>query len=271
MVTSVEVEGLRVAYERSGDGPPLVLAHGYVGDGATTWSRQLDALSDEFTVVAWDAPGAGASADPPEGFGMAGYADCLASFVRALGLARPHVGGISFGAALVLELSRRHPTAAKTLVLASGYAGWAGSLPPDESERRLQQALRISELPGDAFVAELLPTMFSASAPPADVDAFGSAMRAVHPVGFRAMARAAAENLRDALPLVNVPVLLIYGERDERAPRYVADDLHASIPHSKLVVLTDAGHVCNVEAAEQFNREMRIFLRDHQDDAHEDD
>jgi pimeloyl-ACP methyl ester carboxylesterase len=66
-------------------GPPLVPLHGYVGVGPTTWRRQLEELSDEFTVVAWDAPGAGQSSDPPEDFGMAGYADCLAGFVEALG------------------------------------------------------------------------------------------------------------------------------------------------------------------------------------------
>jgi pimeloyl-ACP methyl ester carboxylesterase len=75
------VGGLRIAYERAGTGPPIVLLHGYVGDGRTTWRQQLDELCDEFTVVAWDAPGAGGSADPPESFGLAGYADCLASFV----------------------------------------------------------------------------------------------------------------------------------------------------------------------------------------------
>jgi pimeloyl-ACP methyl ester carboxylesterase len=62
----VEVDGLRIAYQRAGAGPPLVLLHGYVGDGPTTWRRQLEALSDQFTVVAWDAPGAGGSSDPPE-------------------------------------------------------------------------------------------------------------------------------------------------------------------------------------------------------------
>jgi pimeloyl-ACP methyl ester carboxylesterase len=66
----VDVDGIRVAYERVGEGPPLVLLHGYVGDGPTTWRRQLEELSDEFTVVAWDAPGAGQSSDPPEDFGM---------------------------------------------------------------------------------------------------------------------------------------------------------------------------------------------------------
>ena len=74
----IEVDGLRIAYERAGAGPPLVLLHGYVGDGPTTWRRQLEGLCDQFTVVAWDAPGAGGSSDPPESFGMAGYADCLA-------------------------------------------------------------------------------------------------------------------------------------------------------------------------------------------------
>jgi pimeloyl-ACP methyl ester carboxylesterase len=68
----IEVDGLRVAYERAGAGPSLLLLHGYVGDGLTTWQRQIDGLCDEFTVVAWDAPGAGGSSDPPESFGMAG-------------------------------------------------------------------------------------------------------------------------------------------------------------------------------------------------------
>ena len=63
----VEVGGLQIAYERVGQGPTLVLLHGYVGDGPTTWRQQLDGLSDAFTVVAWDAPGAGRSGDPPEG------------------------------------------------------------------------------------------------------------------------------------------------------------------------------------------------------------
>ena len=126
----VEVEGLRIAYERAGAGPPLVLLHGYVGDGPTLWRRQLDEFCDEFTVVVWDAPGAGGSADPPESFGMAGYADCLAGFIERLGLEAPHVAGLSFGGILALTLCRRHPAIPRTLILASAYAGWRGSPRP---------------------------------------------------------------------------------------------------------------------------------------------
>jgi pimeloyl-ACP methyl ester carboxylesterase len=258
----VEVDGLRIAYERAGEGPPLVLLHGYVGDGPGVWHRQLVELSDEFTVVAWDAPGAGRSSDPPESFRIRDYADSLAGFVEALGLERPHVAGLSFGGTLALELHRRHPGVARTLVLASAYAGWAGSLPPQVTEQRLRQALELADLPAEEFVSALAPTMFSESAPPELVDRFVASMFEFHPAGLRTMARASAEaDLRDALPGMDVPTLLLYGDEDVRAPQEVADQLHTGIPHSRLVVIPGAGHLCNLEAPDRFNEEIRDFLR----------
>jgi pimeloyl-ACP methyl ester carboxylesterase len=257
----IDVDGLGIAYERAGDGPPLVLLHGYVGDGATTWRRQIEALSDEFTVVAWDAPGAGRSSDPPESFGMAGYADCLARFVNSLRLEKPHVAGLSFGGALALELYHRHPAIPSTLILASAYAGWAGSLPADVAEQRLQQALVLADLSPEEFVHALLPTMFSEGTPQESVDAFEASMRAFHPSGFRAMARASAEDLRDVLARIGVPTLLVYGAQDVRAPLAVAEKLHEAISGSTLVLLPNAGHVCNIEAPKEFNSAVRNFLR----------
>jgi len=64
----VEVVVLHIAHDRAGSGPALVLLHGYVGDVPTTWRRQLDGLSDEFTVIAWDAPGAGRVNRPARAF-----------------------------------------------------------------------------------------------------------------------------------------------------------------------------------------------------------
>jgi pimeloyl-ACP methyl ester carboxylesterase len=261
-VESVEVDGLRIAYERAGSGPPLILLHGYVGDGPATWRRQLEALSDEFTVIAWDAPGAGRSSDPPESFGTSGYADALAGFIQELGLASPHVAGLSFGGILALALSGRHPAIPATLILASATAGWAGSLAPEVGTQRLQQAMVLAELSSDEFVGALLPTMFSERTPPAAVDEFGESMRSFHPTGFRAMARASAESVREALARVSVPTLLVYGDRDVRAPLPVAEDLHKAIAGSTLVVLPDVGHVCNIEAPEAFNQAVRTFLHD---------
>jgi len=183
----VEVDGLPIAYERAGSGPPLVLAHGFVGDGVSTWSEQLDGLSDEFTVVAWDAPGAGRSAPPPSSFRIADYAGCLAGFVRALQLDRPHVVGLSFGAIVTLELFRSHSAVVRTMVLAGAYAGWAGSLPAAVVNERLRTCLTLADLPPDEFAAAMLTSMFSESAPAEAVRRFAASVRAFNPAGFRAM------------------------------------------------------------------------------------
>ena len=63
------------------------------------------------------------------------------------------------------------------------------------------------------------------------------------------MARASAEDVRDVLPHIDVPTLLVYGDRDVRAPLTVAEALRAAISGSKLVVLPDAGHVTNGSSA----------------------
>jgi pimeloyl-ACP methyl ester carboxylesterase len=262
---TVEVDGLQIAYERAGSGPALVLLHGYVGDGPTTWRRQLDRLSDEFTVVAWDAPGAGCSSDPPERFGLDAYAHCLAGFIEKLGLGTPCVAGLSFGGILALALQRRHFAKASALVLASAYAGWAGSLPPAVAEQRLRQALALAEGTPQAFVGALLPTMFSKTMSRDTVDDFRASMQAFHPRGFRAMARASAEDVRDVLPHINVPTLLIYGGRDVRAPLMIGETLQAAISGSSLVVLPDAGHICNVEVPDEFNDAVRTFLHNSRD------
>jgi pimeloyl-ACP methyl ester carboxylesterase len=260
-----EVGGLRIAFERMGDGPPLVLLHGGPLD-SREWRRQLDDLSDEFTVVAWDMPGCGRSSDPPAAFRLPDYADCLAGFVEALGLGRPHVLGLSFGGGLALELYRRHPLIPMSLVLASAYAGWAGSLPADVVEQRLQQCLREAELPPEEWVPGWIPGLLTDAAPAELVDEVVAIMSDVHPAGYRVWARSFAEaDLRDVLPHINVPTLLLYGDADRRSPVNVGQDLHAMIPSSRLVVIPGVGHLSDMEAAESFNAEVRSFLRSVQD------
>jgi pimeloyl-ACP methyl ester carboxylesterase len=92
-----------------------------------------------------------------------------------------------------------------------------------------QSRVRREDTP-DAFVGALLPTMFSKTMPRETVDDFRASMQAFHPRGFRAMARASAEDVRDVLSRVDVPTLLVYGDRDVRAPLTVAEALQAGRP-----------------------------------------
>lgn len=260
---SVAVNGLVTTYERQGRGDPVVLVHGYVGDGPSTWRPQLQGLADEFDVIAWDLPGAGGSDDPPESFGMRGFADALGGFVSALGLRSPHLVGLSFGGAVLIEFCRRHQHRPATITLVGAYAGWAGSLPPAEVRGRLDQALDLSRLAPQDLVAAMLPTMFADDAPPDVVAEYADSLALFHPAGLRAMARACTEDLTEVLPTIRLPTLLIYGQDDTRAPAGVASALHEAIPHSELVAIPGAGHVCNIDAVEPFNDTLRGFLRAH--------
>ena len=199
--------------------------------------------------------------DPPEQFGLDGYADCLAGFLDALGVARASVAGLSFGGIVALAFQRRHAARSDALVLASAYAGWAGSFPPGAAAARLRQALALADGTAESLVDALLPTMFSTAVPPATVERFRASMLASRPAGFRAMARASAGDVRDVLAHIDVPTLVVSGARDERAPPAVARALHAAIPGAELAVL-EAGHVCNVEAPAAFNAAVRRFLDD---------
>ena len=100
----------------------------------------------------------------------------------ALDLAHPYVAGLSFGAVLALELFRRHGEVPQRLILASAYAGWAGSFRSDIVEERLRRSPKVSRLPAAEFVAAMLPSMLYKFAPVDRVAANGAEF---DPAGFR--------------------------------------------------------------------------------------
>jgi pimeloyl-ACP methyl ester carboxylesterase len=259
LAQSVEAEGLRIAYATAGEGPPLVLLHGGWSD-SRVWRRQLEGLGGEFAVAAWDAPGCGQSSDPPGPWRMADYADCLAAWLEAAVVERPHVLGLSWGGALALELYNRHPQIPATLVLAGAYAGWAGSLPPEEVAERVERVRREVRRPPAEWVSGYIPGLLTDAAPAGLATEVEAMMLDARPAGTLIMLEAMAEaDLRDVLPRIAVPTLLLYGELDRRSPLAVAEKLHAAIPSSRLVVLEGVGHLANAERPEEFNEAVRAF------------
>jgi pimeloyl-ACP methyl ester carboxylesterase len=257
----VDVDGTRICFERNGDGVPLLLLHGLPGD-SRIWRRQLQSLADEFTVVAWDAPGCGRSSDPSEPSGTSDVARYLAALVDRVGLERPHVAGLSWGAGIALALYEIAPNVPRSLVLASGYAGWAGSLPADAIATRLDAYLAASRLSPEEAVSTWGPGFMSETAPPDLVDEVAAIAADFHPAALAAFARSFAEtDLRPMLSSISVPTLVLQAEADARSPMFVGEDLHARIPGSQLVVLPGVGHVSNIEDPAAFDAAVRSFLR----------
>jgi pimeloyl-ACP methyl ester carboxylesterase len=252
--------GLEIAYERVGEGPLLVLVHGAAAD-SRMWGPQLAALADEFTVVAWDEPGAGGSAEVPGDFALADYAGCLAALIGALDLGPAHVAGLSWGGTVAQELYRHRPELVATLLLVDTYAGWKGSLPEEEVRVRVE-GVRQMLAAADHLFDPTLPGLFAGD-PPAEFAALLEAMAAdVRPESMKTALLVMAEaDQRDLLPRIAVPTLLIWGERDARSPLSVARQFEDAVPDAKLVVIPGAGHASNLEAPELFNDAVREFCR----------
>ena len=247
--------GLDVAHVRRGTGPPLVLVHGAAEDHRS-WRFQLDDLSQVATVVAWDEPGCGRSSDPPEDVGLDGLARALAALVETVGPA--HVLGFSWGGTVVLELWRQRPDLVSSLVLADTYAGWRGSLPADEVEGRVAAvtAALDAEDPDPS-----VPGLFAGPPPPEALALLAEMAADVRPATLRrSLALMAGADLSGVLPTIDVPTLLLWGERDVRSPLSVARAFEAAIPRARLRLIADAGHAAHLEQPATFTGAVRDWM-----------
>jgi pimeloyl-ACP methyl ester carboxylesterase len=122
--------------------------------------------------------------------------------------------------------------------------------------------LETLERPVEEWGPPFLATVHGVNAPSELVEASMAILRDVRPEASRRLVSAiASADLRQLLPSITVPVLLIYGQDDQRAPGAVAAQLHVAIRGSQLVVLPGVGHAVNVEAPEEFDAAARTFLR----------
>jgi pimeloyl-ACP methyl ester carboxylesterase len=259
-VERVDVDGLEIAYGRQGTGPPLVLLHGAPSD-SRLWQWMVPDLARDHTVIAWDAPGFGQSSDIDEEWRAPQFADVLADLLTALDVQRPHVVGHSFGSMLALSFFENHPSMPASLVLVGGYAGWAGSLPANAVSTRVRAFLDIADH-ADDFEPRSFPGLFSDLIAQDRAAALETMLREnVRPASVRAAAYIGGQtDFRPMLSTIDVPTLVLHGEADARSPIAAAQELHAHIPASELVVLPRLGHACCIEDPEACTDAIRRFV-----------
>ena len=127
-------------FRSGGDGPPLLLVHGFT-DNALYFSRAADRLAEDWGVVAYDARGHGASGRAGDRFDDAIRVSDLCSVVSALGLDRPAMMGHSMGASTIALAVAANPGLARAVVL-EDPAWWETPIPTTEEEAELQEATR---------------------------------------------------------------------------------------------------------------------------------
>lgn len=250
-----------VAVVEAGRGDPLLCLHG-IGSSADAFRHQLDGLADTHRVLAWDAPGYGASPDPSAPPGLAGFAEASYRLLVDTGAEPAHVLGVSFGGAVAVQMALAYPEAVRSLVLADTSAGSA--VDPIRARAMRQRSDDLIRLGPVELARVRAPRLVSASASPALVEEVSAIMAlAVRLPGYAWAAEAmAATDLRAELTDLCAPTLVVVGENDAVTPASESRLLAAAIPGARLVVVSAAGHLANQEQPAQFNDVVRRFLDD---------
>ncbi len=259
---SVRVNGLDIYYVDSGTGPPILWIQG-LGAEHTAWSAQLARFSAEFRCIAPDSRDVGRSARVTAPYTLGDVADDYAAVLRLLDAAPAHVVGLSLGGAVAQRLALDHPARVRSLTLVSTFAHQG------PRQRELLTAWR--EIYGRVdvvtFYRQANCWLFS--------DRFFERPRNVEnvlryvaespytqePDAFaRQVDAALTHDTRARLPELDVPTLVVVGERDMLAPPSLARELAGAIPGARLEVMLDAPHSLNLERQIEFNRLLRAFL-----------
>jgi pimeloyl-ACP methyl ester carboxylesterase len=246
----IDRKGVKIYYETHGEGPALLLTHGYSSTSAM-WHGQIEALSKHHTLVLWDMRGHGQS-DYPED--SSAYSEALtvgdmAALLDEVGAMRAIVGGLSLGGYMSLAFYRAHPERVSALLIIDTGPGFKKD---DAREAWNKRALDTAE----RFEREGLSVLKSASRERSTVshrDAAGLARAA------RGMLTQRDARVIEVLPDIKVPSLVVVGADD--TPFLAASDYMATkIPGAKKLVIPSAGHAVNIDQPQAFIDAVLPFL-----------
>jgi pimeloyl-ACP methyl ester carboxylesterase len=254
------VESIDVGYDDVGSGMPLLFAHAFPLN-RTMWAPQVSALVDRCRCVAADFRGFGESSVVPP-YSMEQYADDLAHLLDQLHIDRVVLCGCSMGGYVAFAFWRRHRSRVRALVLSDTRAG-ADS---DEVLARRRQLIGVARTEGATAVANLqITSLVGKTTREKQPDSYD----AVH----RRMAQAPVDGILGALeammvrpdstPIlstIDAPVLILVGEEDVPTPVKEARAMHERIPGSRLEVVSQVGHLANLERPAAFNHILTEFL-----------
>lgn len=252
----------RFSFESAGDSanPALVFLHG-VGGAGRAFGAQLQHFGDRYFAVAWDMPGYGGSQPLPE-VTIAALAKTLRDFLRAIGARKPCLVGHSVGGMIVQQLLADDPHAARAIVLAQTSPAFGKS---DGDWQKSFLEARLAPLDRGETLASLAPgivaDLVGTEPDPAGLALARACMAAVPEASYRATMRALMGfDLREALPRIAAPTLVLAGERDTNAPAPMMARMAEQIPGARYVELKGAGHLAGLEQPVVFNAALAAFL-----------
>jgi pimeloyl-ACP methyl ester carboxylesterase len=264
-MTHLQINGAKLfVQDTGGTGVPILFIHGLMLP-STSWRAQVGRFQATHRVITYDLRGQGQSEMTPLGLDLDTLAEDAAALIAELGIGPVHVVAFSMGTFIAMRLAARRPEMLRSLTLIgpSADAEEASNLP------RYKALIAFVRLFGPGLAAgPLMKILFGATwlANPAvrtEREHWRGVLRALP----RTLARAAAASagrqaIRDLLPAIKAPTLIVSGTEDRPISPERATRVHQGIVGSRFVAIPETGHAVMIEQAETFNTLLAGFLRE---------
>jgi len=249
----LNIDGLNINYEIEGQGKDVLVLHGW-GANMDVMRPIASFLSNHFRVASFDFPGFGMSQEPPVPWSVYDYAEFTEKFIKAVGLNSPVLIGHSFGGRVIICLAGKMGMKVPKIVLVDS----AGIKPRRSAKYYLKVCTfktlkNILKLPLFGNNSDKLIEKARKKFGSSDYKNVSGIMR-------QTMVKVVNEDLKQFLPSIRVPTLLIWGENDAATPLRDAKIMEKLIPDSGLVVLKNAGHFSFLDKTYEFNTIVYNFL-----------
>jgi len=253
----------RIAATQRGSGSAVVFLHG-VGGNRHNWIAQVEAFSPHFTAIAWDARGYGDSDDYAGPLRFEDFSGDLLRVLDYFGASRAHLVGLSLGGRIALDFFGRHRQRVASLVLADTSGGMP--VGPDR-EQRIEAFLHERRRPllDGMTPSELAPRLarglVSPEASPEVLSQVEASLAALRPEAYlKTLEEVTGYDAFPPFEGIDVPCLVVVGERDTIAPPDFARWMASRIPGARFELIAGAGHLSNIEAPEAFNAAVLPFV-----------
>ncbi|MGB0935358.1 MAG: alpha/beta fold hydrolase [Alphaproteobacteria bacterium] len=267
MMKHVEINGKKMTYTDQGEGLPVIFAHSFLWSHRQ-WDPQVAEFSKNYRCIAVDMWNHGSSdtIDSDE-YTLEQLAKDYAAFIEALGIKSCIFVGLSVGGMIALHLGLKRPDLFKGLVVCGSYVG----AEPNESRAEylalFETMVKLKFFNG-MMIDKFAPFFFSPKTMAANlpiVGAFKQDLSNIPPQNIPGIFSIGKgifnrRDILDQLPQISVPTLYVVGEDDLPRPPEETKIMADKTPESRVAMLADAGHICNLENPQDFNKHMAEFL-----------
>ncbi len=246
---------MEVFVSEDGEGTPLILTHG-LGDDHRFWDPCVELLTAHHRVIRWDVRGFGQTSKPAGPYHLDQFAADLLCVLDALEIDRAHLVGLSMGGVIAQRFLLGHPDRL--------YGATLVSTSSEISERATANWRKLADRVESKGFGRIDATRsfapgFAASHPDV-VEAAGIQTASNDPAAYAAAARAVSDYaFTEPLAGVRIPILIIQGLDDQHTPPGGSVKMSRAIPHSRLLLLPDAGHSLPVEQPLLFASTLLAF------------